>query len=47
MAWPGPTISSHQPGEGSSAEERAWWRLAGFRIVGQTESFRLYEAVRN
>ncbi|HEV8309654.1 MAG TPA: hypothetical protein VGW35_18480 [Methylomirabilota bacterium] len=30
-----------------SAEERAWWRLAGFRIVGRTESFRLYEAVRN
>jgi hypothetical protein len=29
-----------------SAEERAWWRLAGFRIVGRAESFRLYEAVR-
>jgi hypothetical protein len=29
-----------------SAEERAWWRLAGFRIVGRAESFRLYEAAR-
>lgn len=29
-----------------SAEARAWWRLAGFRIVGRTESFRLYEAAR-
>ena len=24
MACPGPTISSHQPGEGSDAEDRAW-----------------------
>ena len=24
MAWPGPIISSHQPGVGSSADERAW-----------------------
>ena len=27
-----------------SPEERAWWQLAGFRIIGRAESFRLYEA---
>ena len=28
-----------------SAEERQWWKLAGFRFVARADSFQLYEAV--
>lgn len=29
-----------------SAEDRDWWRLAGFRVIARADSFRLYEALR-